>query len=44
MYVDPFSEDFLKLKCINYAIHGPRLLNSVDLQMFVKASETAPAL
>lgn len=44
MYVDPFSKDFLKLKCINYAIHGPRLLNSVDLQMFVKASETAPAL
>lgn len=38
VYVNPFSEDFLELKCINYALYGPYVLNSIDLLMFVKAT------
>lgn len=36
--VNPFSEDFLELKCINYALYGSCVLNSIDLLMFVKAT------
>lgn len=38
VYVNPFSEDFLELKCIKYALYGPYVLNSIDLLMFVKAT------
>ena len=36
--MNPFSENFLELKGINYAIYGPQLLNSIDLLKFVNAT------
>lgn len=38
VYVNPFSDDFLELKCINYALYRLCALNSIDLLMFVKAT------
>lgn len=34
----PFSEDFLKQKCNNYALYGSYVLNSIDLLVFLKAT------
>jgi len=42
--VNPFSEDFLELKCMKYAIYRPHLLNSIDLLIFVKATVEASTL
>lgn len=42
--MNPFSEDFLELKGINYAIYGPHLLNAIDLLKFVNATVVASTL
>lgn len=36
--VNPFSEDFLELKHVNYVLYWPYVLNAIDLLMFVKAT------
>lgn len=42
--MNPFSEDFLEIKHLNYAIYGPHLLSSIDLPIFIKATLVASNL